>query len=199
MIKSKLSLALGLALASMTMACNNTANQEVASATAAVESAPTNPASFEATVESLQQYQTPEWFRDAKLGIYMHWGAYSVAERGEWYARKLYIQGSPEYKHHVKTYGHPSEFGYKDFIPMWKAEKWDPVALVGLFKEAGAKYFSPAAAHHDNFDLWDSEHHEWNSVNMGPKRDITGEWKAATEHHGLRFGVTTHLCAHTAG
>ncbi len=148
---------------------------------------------FEPTIESLQQYKTPEWFRDAKLGIYLHWGAYSVAERGEWYARKMYQQGTAEYKHHVKTYGHPSKFGYKNFIPMWKAENWDPDALVALFKKAGAKYFSPAAVHHDNFDLWDSKYHKWNSVNMGPKRDITGEWKQAAEKHGLRFGVTTHL------
>ncbi len=197
MIKSKLSVALGLALASLALGCtdseSNTAAAEVKAETVAVAETATHPASFDATVESLQQYQTPEWFRDAKLGIYMHWGAYSVAERGEWYARKLYIEGTKEYKHHLETYGHPSEFGYKDFIPLWKAENWDPMALVGLFKEAGAKYFSPAAVHHDNFDLWDSKHHEWNSVNMGPKRDITGEWKKATEHHGLRFGVTTHL------
>ena len=148
---------------------------------------------FEASVESLQQYECPEWFRDAKFGIYMHWGVYSVAEMGEWYARKLYIEDTPEYAHHVKTYGHPSEFGYKDFIPLWKAENWDPDALLALFKEAGAKYFSPCAVHHDNFDLWDSKYQRFNSVNMGPHKDITKIWKEATLKAGLKFGVTTHL------
>lgn len=148
---------------------------------------------FEASIESLQQYECPEWFRDAKFGIYMHWGVYSVAEMGEWYARKLYLEDTPEYAHHVKTYGHPSEFGYKDFIPLWKAENWDPDALLGLFKEAGAKYFSPCAVHHDNFDLWDSKYHRFNAVNMGPEKDLIGLWKEATLKAGLKFGVTTHL------
>lgn len=148
---------------------------------------------YEPTVESLQEYECPDWFRDAKFGIYLHWGAYSVAEQGEWYARNLYIEGRPEYAHHLDTYGHPSDFGYKDFIPMWKAENFDPDALLELFKYAGAKYFTPCAVHHDNFDLWDSEHHEWNSVNMGPKKDLIGLWRDATLKAGLRFGVTTHL------
>lgn len=148
---------------------------------------------FEPTIESLQNYQCPEWFRDAKLGIYMHWGAYSVAEMGEWYARNLYIEGSPDYEYHCKTYGHPSEYGYKDFIPQWKAENFDPDKLVALFKQAGAKYFTPCAVHHDNFDLWDSKYQDWNAVNMGPKKDLIGMWREATLKHGLRFGVTTHL------
>lgn len=148
---------------------------------------------FEGTIESLRQYSCPEWFQDAKFGIYLHWGAYSVAEQGEWYARKLYIEGSKEYKHHIKTYGHPSEFGYVDFIPMWKAEKFDPDALLALFKQAGAKYFTPCAVHHDNFDLWSSTYHPWNAVNMGPKKDLIQMWKDATLKAGLRFGVTTHL------
>ncbi len=148
---------------------------------------------FEGTMESLKQYDCPEWFRDAKFGIYLHWGAYSVAEQGEWYARKLYDETTPEYAHHVKTYGHPSEFGYADFIPMWKAENFDPDALLALFKQSGAKYFTPCAVHHDNFDLWDSKHHKWNAVNMGPKMDLIGMWKEATHKAGLRFGVTTHL------
>jgi len=148
---------------------------------------------FEPTVESLQAYECPEWFRDAKFGIYLHWGAYSVAEQGEWYARKLYEEGREEYDHHVKHYGHPSEFGYKDFIPLWKAENFDPDALLALFKRAGAKYFTPCAVHHDNFDLWNSKHHKWNAVNMGPKKDLIGMWRDATLKAGLRFGVTTHL------
>lgn len=148
---------------------------------------------FFPTVKSLQNYTCPEWFRDAKLGIYMHWGPYSVAEQGEWYARKLYLEDTKEYEHHVNTYGHPSQFGYKDFIPMWKAENFNPDALVALFKKAGAKYFTPCAVHHDNFDLWNSKHHKWNAVNMGPKKDLIGMFREATLKHGLRFGVTTHL------
>ncbi|MEC8753152.1 MAG: alpha-L-fucosidase, partial [Verrucomicrobiota bacterium] len=150
-------------------------------------------AKYENNIDSLQQYECPEWFRDAKFGIYLHWGAYSVAERGEWYARKLYIEDGEDYKYHVKTYGHPSEFGYADFIPLWKAEKFDPDALLALFKRSGAKYFTPCAVHHDNFDLWNSTHHEWNAVNMGPKKDLIQLWKDATVKAGLRFGVTTHL------
>ena len=148
---------------------------------------------FKPTVESLMNYRCPDWFRDAKFGIYLHWGAYSVAERGEWYARRLYMPGTEDYAHHVKTYGHPSKFGYKDFVPMWTAERFDPERLVDLFKRAGAKYFTPCAVHHDNFDLWNSTHHRWNSVNMGPKIDITGMWRQAALAAGLRFGVTTHL------
>ncbi|MFC1713628.1 alpha-L-fucosidase [Candidatus Poribacteria bacterium] len=148
---------------------------------------------FQPTVESLRAYQCPEWFRDAKFGIYLHWGVYSVAERGEWYARQMYIEGDPVYEHHVKAYGHPSEFGYRKFIPMWRAENFDPDRLVGLFKQAGARYFTPCVIHHDNFDLWNSRHHKWNSVNMGPKKDITEMWRDAALRHGLRFGVTTHL------
>nr|WP_299381107.1 alpha-L-fucosidase [Allomuricauda sp.] len=148
---------------------------------------------FEGTIASLKTYEAPEWFHDAKFGIYLHWGVYSVPERGEWYARWMYQQGSGAYKHHLETYGHPSEFGYKDFIPMWNAENFDPDKLVSLFKRAGAKYFTPCAVHHDNFDLWDSKYQQWNSVNMGPKKDLIKLWREATLKHGLRFGVTTHV------
>jgi len=148
---------------------------------------------FRPTVESLLNYRCPDWFRDAKFGIYVTWGAYSVAEQGEWYPRNMYVEGHPQYEHHVKTYGHPSKFGYKDFIPLWKAERFDPDRLTALFKRAGARYFTPCAVHHDNFDLWHSRHHRWNSVNMGPRKDIIGLWRAAALRQGLRFGVTTHL------
>jgi len=148
---------------------------------------------FEPTIESLQSYRCPDWFRDSKFGIYLHWGVYSVAERGEWYPRRMYMQGTPEYEHHVQTYGHPSQYGYKEFVPQWKAERFDPDRLVSLFKSAGARYFCPCAVHHDNFDLWNSRHHRWNSVEMGPRQDITGLWREAALKHGLRFGVTTHL------
>ena len=148
---------------------------------------------FKPTIESLQAYRCPDWFRDAKFGIYLHWGVYSVVERGEWYARRMYMQGTPEYEHHVQTYGHPSQYGYKEFVPQWKAECFDPDRLVGLFKRAGARYFCPCAVHHDNFDLWNSRHHRWNAVEMGPRQDITGLWREAALRKGLRFGVTTHL------
>ena len=148
---------------------------------------------FAPTAESLRQYQTPEWFRDAKFGIWAHWGPQAVPRQGDWYARNMYLQGHPQYEHHLKTYGHPSEHGYKDIIQLWKAEKWDPVALMALYVKAGAKYFVSMGVHHDNFDLWNSKFHSWNSVNMGPKRDIVGEWKHAADAAGLRFGVSEHL------
>lgn len=158
-----------------------------------VKDCPLEKPKFEATVESLKQYRCPEWFRDAKFGIYLHWGVYSVPQMDAWYARYMYWQGTDAYNHHVKTYGHPSEFGYKDLIPLWKAENFDPDALVGLFKEAGAKYFTPCAVHHDNFDLWDSKYNKWNAAQMGPKKDLIGMWKKAADKAGLRWGVTTHL------
>ena len=148
---------------------------------------------FAPTVESLRQYQTPEWFRDAKFGIWAHWGPQAVPRQGDWYARQMYLQGHPQYEHHLKTYGHPSKFGYKDIIPLWKAEKWDPDALMALYVKAGAKYFVSMGVHHDNFDLWDSKFHRWNSVAMGPHRDVVGEWKQAAAKAGLRFGVSEHL------
>jgi hypothetical protein len=150
---------------------------------------------FDATWESLQQYQAPEWFRDAKFGIWAHWGPQAVPGQGDWYARRMYLQGDGAYNYHVKTYGHPSEFGYKDIIPLWKAENWDPDYLMSLYKKAGAKYFVSMAVHHDNFDLWDSTYHRWNAVKMGPQRDIVGQWQAAAEKYGLRFGVSEHLAA----
>ncbi len=148
---------------------------------------------FEPNAESMKQYKCPEWFRDAKFGIYVHWGVYSVAERGEWYGRRMYEENDRVYAHHVKTYGHPSEFGYKDFIPMWKAENFDPDAWLTLFKEAGARYFTPCAVHHDGFDLWNSKHHPYNAANMGPKKDLLGMMRKVALEHGLRFGVTSHL------
>ncbi|MHC4556137.1 MAG: alpha-L-fucosidase [Planctomycetota bacterium] len=148
---------------------------------------------FKPTWESLAKYTAPEWFRDAKLGIFMHWGPCSVPGIDSWYGRNMYIEGHNTYKHHVKTYGHPSQFGYKDIILLWKAEKFDPDRLIGLYKKAGAKYVVPVAVHHDNFDLWDSKYHRWNSVRMGPHKDIVGMCKKACEKHGLRFGVSAHL------
>lgn len=150
---------------------------------------------FNSNVASLETYRTPDWFRDAKFGIWSHWGPQSVPGQGDWYARFMYVQGHPHYDYHVKTYGHPSEFGYKDIIPLWKAERFDPEALMSKYAAAGAKYFVSMGVHHDNFDLWNSKHHRWNAVAMGPKRDIVGAWKAAATKHGLRFGVSEHLGA----
>ena len=148
---------------------------------------------FNGTDESLKQYQCPEWFRNAKFGIWSHWGPQSVPMTGDWYARKMYIEGTPEYESHLKKYGHPSVSGYKDIIALWKAEKFDPERLMTLYQYAGAKYFVSMGAHHDNFDLWNSKYHKWNAVQMGPHRDIVGEWAAAARRHGLRFGVSEHL------
>lgn len=145
--------------------------------------------------ESLKQYECPEWFRDAKFGIWAHWGPQSVPMSGDWYARRMYEQGDRDRENHLKTYGHPSEFGYKDIIPLWKAEKWDPDRLMALYKKAGARYFVSQAVHHDNFDLWNSKHHRWNAVAMGPKRDVVGDWQKAAKREGLPFGVSEHLGA----
>jgi alpha-L-fucosidase len=166
---------------------------------ASAEDAPvqltTVPGPFRPEAESLKSYQTPAWFRDAKFGIWSHWGPQSVPRAGDWYARNMYIYGSEQYKHHLEHYGHPSKSGYKDIIDLWKAEKFDPDALMALYKKAGARYFVSMGVHHDNFDLWDSRHHEWNAVKMGPKRDIVGDWKKAAVKAGLRFGVSEHLGA----
>jgi alpha-L-fucosidase len=150
---------------------------------------------FEPTWESLQQYRCPDWFRDAKLGMWAHWGPQAVPMAGDWYARNMYIQGQRQYQHHLEHYGHPSKFGYKDIIPLWKAEKWDPDRLIALYKKAGARYFVSMGCHHDNFDLWNSRYHRWNAVNMGPKRDVVGEWQKAAKKHGLKFGVSEHMGA----
>ena len=147
---------------------------------------------FEPTWESLAQYRVPEWFRDVKFGIWAHWGPQCVEGSGDWMARSMYIEGSNEYKHHVEHYGHPSEVGFKDIIPLWKAERWNPDSLVAFYKEIGAQYFFALGNHHDNMDLWDSKYQPWNSVNMGPKRDILDEWGKAARKYGLRFGVSLH-------
>jgi alpha-L-fucosidase len=150
---------------------------------------------FNSSVASLETYRTPDWFRDAKFGIWSHWGPQAVPRQGDWYARFMYVPGHPHYDYHVKNYGHPSEFGYKDVIPLWKAERFDPEALMDKYAGAGAKYFVSMGVHHDNFDLWNSKHHRWNAAAMGPKRDIVGAWKAAAKRRGLRFGVSEHLGA----
>ncbi len=151
---------------------------------------------FQPTWDSLAQYQTPDWYRDAKFGLWAHWGPQCQPERGDWYARGMYEEGSDQYKFHVAKYGHPSKFGFKDVINEWKAEEWNPDELLALYKKAGAKYFVCLANHHDNFDLYDSSHQAWNSTRLGPKKDLVGGWAKATKKQGLRFGVSVHA-AHT--
>ena len=142
---------------------------------------------------SLSTYPEAEWYRNAKFGIFIHWGVYSVpAFRGEWYPRNMYLEGSPEYKHHIKTYGPHKGFGYADFIPMFKAEKFDPDEWVALFKSAGAKYVMPVAEHHDGFQMYDSDFSDCNAARMGPKRDVVGELKVALEKEGIVFAASSH-------
>jgi alpha-L-fucosidase len=148
---------------------------------------------FTKDLATFSKYQYPDWFRNGKFGIWAHWGPQAVPEHGDWYARKMYQEGSPDYKDHLAKYGPPSKFGYKDIIPLWKAENWDPNALMALYKKAGAHYFVAQAVHHDNFDNWDSKFHDWNSVKMGPKKDMVGLWQAAALKEGLHFGVSEHL------
>jgi alpha-L-fucosidase len=159
----------------------------------ATAQAPAQAANFLPTRHSLEGYRIPEWYRDAKFGIWAHWGPQSAIEDGDWYARNMYMQGSEQYLYHVETYGHPSKVGYKDLVDIWKAAKWDPDHLMDLYKKAGAKYFVSMGVHHDNFDLWNSKYTRWNAVNMGPKKDVVGMWQKAAQNHGLRFGVSEHL------
>ena len=148
---------------------------------------------FQPTVKSLKGYQCPTWFRDAKFGIWSHWGPQAVPMQDGWYARNMYQEGSDAYKYHLAHYGHPAVFGFKDIVQLWHAEKFDPDHLMKLFVEAGAKYFVAQGVHHDNFDNWDSTYHEWNSINYGPHKDIVGLWQAAALKAGVRFGISEHL------
>lgn len=152
------------------------------------------------TWESLaSHYRVPDWFRDAKFGIWAHWGPQCQPEWGDWYARLMYVRGRqpwfpPEtaYEHHLKHYGHPSRTGFIDIIGQWKAEHWDPQALIRRYKAAGARYFFAMGCHHDNFDNFDSTHHAWNSTRVGPKRDILGTWEPIVRDAGLKFGISNH-------
>jgi alpha-L-fucosidase len=148
---------------------------------------------FQPSWESFEKdYKCPEWFRDAKFGIWAHWTAQCVPEQGDWYARGMYIQGDRYYDFHIKNYGHPSKFGFMELDNLWKAEKWDPEKLMALYKKAGAKYFVTLANHHDNFDNYNSKYHKWNSVNVGPKKDIVGIWEKLARKNGIKFGVSNH-------
>ena len=147
---------------------------------------------FTASWESLCNYIAPQWYRDAKFGIWAHWSAQCVPEQGDWYARNMYLQGDPHYEHHLQTYGHPTQTGFMEIDHLWKAERWEPDELMRLYKAAGARYFVALANHHDNFDTFDSKHHAWNAVNVGPRKDLVGGWAKAARNQGLRFGVSNH-------
>ena len=152
---------------------------------------------FRADWESLQNYKVPDWYMDAKFGIFIHWGVYSVpAFDNEWYPRLMYTEGTEEYKHHIATYGKQDKFGYKDFIPSFKAEKFDPAAWARLFKEAGAKYVVPVFEHHDGFAMYDSGLSDWTAAKMGPHRDLMGDLAKAVRAEGLHLGASSHRVEH---
>jgi len=184
LLKSALAAAPGAALAS-----NLTARRLHAQTPPDVHIAP---GPFKPTWESLTACTTPDWFRDAKFGIWNHWSAQCVPEQGDWYARNMYLQGNRMYEHHLKTYGHPSKVGWMEIDNLWKAENWQPAELMNLYVKAGAKYFTALANHHDNFDAYNSRFHNWNSVKIGPKKDIVGIYGKLAREHGLRFAVTNH-------
>jgi alpha-L-fucosidase len=154
---------------------------------------------YEPTWKSLgDQFKCPNWWHHAKIGMWLHWGPQSVGEDGDWYAKWIYMPRhawgdyTRVYPHHLERFGHPSETGYKDMLPLWKAEKWDPDKLMALYKRAGARYVIAQGMHHDNFDLWDSKYQPWNAVKIGPQRDILGGWKKAAQKEGMRFGIAFH-------
>ncbi|MHC5248653.1 alpha-L-fucosidase [Enterococcus sp. LJL90] len=147
--------------------------------------------------QSLNQFEIPAWFKEAKFGIFIHWGLYSIpAFNNEWYSRNMYIEGHPEFDHHRQTYGPQYKFGYQDFIPLFTAENFNPEEWVSLFKQAGAKYIFPVAEHHDGFQMYNSEISHFNAVEMGPKRDILKELKQSSEAAGLHFCTSSHRAEH---
>ena len=147
---------------------------------------------YQPTWESLLQYEAPEWYQDAKFGIWAHWSPQCVPEAGDWYARNMYIQGQRQYQYHLEHYGPQSRFGYKELCAQWTLLNWEPDDLIARYKKAGARIFIALANHHDSFDAWDSKHQAWNSAAFGPHRDVIGTWAAAARKQGLRFGVTVH-------
>ncbi len=182
---------------------SHAATPDYAALTAAAKTANAAPVAtqdgkFQPTWASLQQYETPEWFRDAKFGIWAHWGPQCEPEQGDWYARNMWTEigkdgkPHPEYTYHLTHYGPQSKVGFKDVIHEWKAKDWVPAKLMQIYKRAGAQYFMALANHHDNLDLWDSKYQPWNSVNVGPQKDLIGGWAKAARAEGLRFGVSVH-------
>ena len=144
------------------------------------------------TWEGLQAWECPEWFKDAKFGIWAHWGPQCEAESGDWYARNMYYEYHWQNHNHLRKYGNPNDFGLMDLCNEWKGENWDPEELVALYKSVGARYFFTLGQHHDNFDLWNSKYQEWNSAKIGPKRDIVKEWAEACKKWDLPLGVSMH-------
>jgi len=152
---------------------------------------------FSDSWDSLANFKTPAWYLDGKFGIFIHWGLYSVPAFGnEWYPRNMYREGTPEFKHHVATYGPQSKFGYKDFIPMFKAEKFDANDWAKLFRESGARFVVPVAEHHDGFPMYETQYSDWCAAKMGPKRDIVGELATAVRKEKLVFGLSSHRAEH---
>ncbi|HTV61126.1 MAG TPA: alpha-L-fucosidase [Verrucomicrobiae bacterium] len=142
--------------------------------------------------DSMLNYETPEWYQDAKFGIWAHWSPQCVPEDSDWYARNMYIQGQAQYENQLRRYGHPSTFGYKDLCAQWTLLNWEPEAMMESYQRAGARFFLALANHHDGFDTWNSKYHVWNAQSIGPHRDVIGEWAAAARGQGLRFGVSVH-------
>ncbi len=179
-----------IAMLMTTTACQNTRQPRDLDSVAS----PQGTEVFKADLDSIaSHYEFPSWYTDAKFGIFIHWGVFSVPAFGsEWYPHHMYREGSSEFEHHRQTYGDQTKFGYKDFIPMFKAEQFDAEQWAALFEASGARYVIPVAEHHDGFAMYDSELNEWNAVKMGPKRDILGELKGAIEKHQLTFGLSTH-------
>lgn len=152
---------------------------------------------FEASWDSLKGYEIPEWYKDAKFGIFIHWGVYAVPAFGnEWYPRNMYIEGTPEFEHHLKTYGPHAKFGYKDFIPHLTAADFNPDEWAALFEEAGARFVVPVAEHHDGFPMYDSALTDWCASKMGPRRDIVGELAASLRKREIVLGVSSHRAEH---
>ena len=178
-----------LASAAPAFALRNTFAQSAATPPLSV-----TPGPFTNTRASLQSYTTPDWFADAKFGIWAHWGPQSAIGDGDWYARNMYVEGSDQYNYHLKRFGPQSKVGYKDLIHLYTADRWDPEHLMDLYQRAGAKYFFSMGVHHDGYDLWNSKYQpRWNSVASGPRKDVVGIWAAAARKRGLRFGVSEHL------
>jgi len=179
-----------------TAAAAQTYDQRVAAALATVDATDAQ-GPYQPAWESLQHFQVPEWYQDAKFGIFIHWGVYSVpAFRNEWYPRNMYMAAEPEFQHHVATYGPQSKFGYKDFIALFRAERFNAAEWAELFRKAGAKYVVPVAEHHDGFPMYDCSFTEWNAAKMGPHRDVIKELSEAVRKEGLVFGVSSHRAEH---
>ena len=183
-----------LAIATLTMVATSMSAQQQTYKILVLETdEPMATGQFTPDWASLRTYEVPEWFRDAKFGIWAHWGPQCVEGSGDWMAREMYMEGNYKYNYHRDHYGHPSEFGFKDILPLFKAENWTPEELVKFYKEeCGAQYFFALGNHHDNFDLWDSKYQEWNSMRIGPHKDILDGWAKAARKAGLPFGISFH-------